>query len=62
MSDPVELHVVSDSTGETAAKLAKAVEDQFPDLEFDLIRHPRIANADEVQLAASRARESNSQW
>ena len=56
MSDPVELHVVSDSTGETAAKLAKAVEDQFPDLEFDLIRHPRIANADEVQLAASRAR------
>jgi [pyruvate, water dikinase]-phosphate phosphotransferase / [pyruvate, water dikinase] kinase len=56
MGDPVELHVVSDSTGETAAKLAKAVEDQFPDLTFDVIRHPRIASADDVQLAAARAR------
>ncbi len=56
MSDPVELHVVSDSTGETAAKLATAVEDQFPDLEFDVVRHPRITSIDDVQLAALRAR------
>ncbi len=56
MSDLVELHVVSDSTGETAAKFAKAVEEQFPDLEFDVIRHPRITNVDDVQLAAARAR------
>ena len=52
----VELHVISDSTGETAAKLAKAVEDQFPDLSFDVIRHPRILSADDVELAAVRAR------
>ena len=56
MPDVVELHVVSDSTGETAAKFAKAVEDQFPDLEFDVIRHPRITSVDDVQLAAARAR------
>ncbi len=56
MSEVVELHVVSDSTGETAAKLAKAVEDQFPGLEFDVIRHPRITSVDDVQLAAARAR------
>ncbi len=56
MSAVVELHVVSDSTGETAAKLAKAVEDQFPDLSFDVVRHPRITSADDVQLAALRAR------
>jgi [pyruvate, water dikinase]-phosphate phosphotransferase / [pyruvate, water dikinase] kinase len=56
MSELVELHVVSDSTGETAAKFAKAVEDQFPDLEFDVIRHPRITSVDDVQLAAARAR------
>ncbi len=56
MSEIVELHVVSDSTGETAAKLAKAVEDQFPDLTFDVIRHPRITSVDDVQLAAARAR------
>ena len=54
--ETVELHVVSDSTGETAAKLAKAVEDQFPDLSFDVVRHPRITSVDDVQLAASRAR------
>ena len=56
MSDVVELHVVSDSTGETAAKMAKAVEDQFPDLSFDVIRHPRIMSVDDVQLSAARAR------
>ena len=31
MSEPVEIHVVSDSTGETAARFAEAVERQFPD-------------------------------
>jgi len=56
MSDLVELHVVSDSTGETAAKMAKAVEDQFPDLAFDVVRHPRITSVDDVQLAAARGR------
>jgi regulator of PEP synthase PpsR (kinase-PPPase family) len=52
----VELHVVSDSTGETAAKLAKAVEDQFPGIGFEHVRHPRITSVDDVQLAAARAR------
>jgi [pyruvate, water dikinase]-phosphate phosphotransferase / [pyruvate, water dikinase] kinase len=54
--DVVELHVVSDSTGETAAKLAQAVEGQFPDLSFDVIRHPRVTSVDDIQLAAVRAR------
>lgn len=53
---PLELHVISDSTGETAARLALAVERQFPELEFELIRHPRITSAEDVQLAAARAR------
>ena len=52
----MEIHVVSDSTGDTAARVAKAVEDQFPDLSFDVIRHPRITSVDDVQLAAARAR------
>ncbi len=54
--EPVELHVVSDSTGETAAKLAKAVEAQFPELACDVVRHPRITSVDDVQLAAARGR------
>jgi [pyruvate, water dikinase]-phosphate phosphotransferase / [pyruvate, water dikinase] kinase len=53
---PVEIHVVSDATGETATRVVMAVERQFPDLEFEVIRHPRIASSDDVQLAAARAR------
>ena len=39
---PVELHIVSDSTGETAARLVQALEAQFPDQEFEEIRHARV--------------------
>ena len=56
MSDPVEIHVVSDATGETATRVVMAVERQFPDLAFEVIRHPRIVSVDDVQLAAARAR------
>jgi [pyruvate, water dikinase]-phosphate phosphotransferase / [pyruvate, water dikinase] kinase len=56
MSTPVEIHVVSDSTGETAARFAEAVERQFPGEAFEIVRHPRIATVDDVQLAAARAR------
>jgi regulator of PEP synthase PpsR (kinase-PPPase family) len=56
VSDPVEIHVVSDSTGETAARFAEAVERQFPEEEFEIVRHPRITNVDDVHLAAARAR------
>jgi [pyruvate, water dikinase]-phosphate phosphotransferase / [pyruvate, water dikinase] kinase len=56
MSQPVEIHVISDSTGETAARFAEAVERQFPDEEFEIVRHPRITTVDDLQLAAARAR------
>jgi [pyruvate, water dikinase]-phosphate phosphotransferase / [pyruvate, water dikinase] kinase len=56
VKDPLEIHVLSDSTGETAARFAEAVESQFPDEEFEIVRHPRIASVDDVQLAAARAR------
>jgi [pyruvate, water dikinase]-phosphate phosphotransferase / [pyruvate, water dikinase] kinase len=56
MAEPVELHVLSDSTGETAARLAEAVAAQFPDQEFNIVRHPRITAVEDVHLAAARAR------
>jgi len=56
MADPVELHVISDSTGETAARVVDAVEAQFPGQEFEVVRHPRIAAVEDVHLAAQRAR------
>ncbi len=53
---PVELHVISDSTGETAARLVSALEAQFPDQPFEEIRHPRAESVDDLQLAVHRAR------
>jgi len=55
-SPPVELHVVSDATGETAARLVQALEAQFPEQEFVEIRHPRVESEDDLQLAVSRMR------
>jgi regulator of PEP synthase PpsR (kinase-PPPase family) len=53
---PIEIHVVSDATGETATRVVAAVERQFPNLEFEVVRHPRITGPDDLQLAATRAR------
>jgi [pyruvate, water dikinase]-phosphate phosphotransferase / [pyruvate, water dikinase] kinase len=54
--EPVELHVVSDSTGETAARLVLALEAQFPDQPFEVVRHPRVESTEDLQLAVARAR------
>jgi hypothetical protein len=52
----VELHVVSDSTGETAARLVTALEAQFPDTQFDVVRHPRVESVDDLRLTVSRTK------
>jgi regulator of PEP synthase PpsR (kinase-PPPase family) len=51
---PVELHVVSDSTGETATRLVHALEAQFPEQPFKEVRHPRIETSDDLALAVQR--------
>lgn len=53
---PVELHIVSDATGETAARLVLALEAQFPDQSFEEVRHPRIENIDDLHIAVEQAR------
>ena len=53
---PVELHILSDSTGETAARLVLALEAQFPDLPFEEVRHPRVESVEDLALAVQRAR------
>jgi len=53
---PVELHIVSDSTGETAARLVLALEAQFPEQEFAEIRPPRVESVDDLQQAVATAR------
>jgi [pyruvate, water dikinase]-phosphate phosphotransferase / [pyruvate, water dikinase] kinase len=56
MATPVELHIVSDSTGETAARLVLALEAQFPDQEFEEVRHPRAETVDDLERAVRSAR------
>src|SRR5881398_1160175 len=51
---PVELHMISDATGETAQRLVQALEAQFPDQEFLEIRHPRVESIADLQLAVDR--------
>jgi regulator of PEP synthase PpsR (kinase-PPPase family) len=50
----VELHVVSDSTGETATRVVMAVEAQFPGQAFAVVRHPRVETITDLQLALER--------
>jgi [pyruvate, water dikinase]-phosphate phosphotransferase / [pyruvate, water dikinase] kinase len=52
----VELHILSDSTGETAARLVLALEAQFPEQPFEEVRHPQIQTLDDLRLAVSRAK------
>jgi hypothetical protein len=52
----VELHIVSDSTGETAARLVLALEAQFPDQPFDEVRHPRVEYVADLERAVAMAR------
>lgn len=44
MSGPLELHVVADSTGDTAARVARAAVAQFASYDVRIIRHPRITS------------------
>jgi regulator of PEP synthase PpsR (kinase-PPPase family) len=53
-SDVVEVHVVSDATGETATRVVAAVEAQFPDQAFVTVRHPRVEAVSDLQLALAR--------
>jgi regulator of PEP synthase PpsR (kinase-PPPase family) len=50
------LHIVSDSTGETAARLVQALEAQFPDQEFEEVRHARVESVEDLELAVRSAR------
>ena len=50
----VELHVVSDATGETATRVVAAVEAQFPDQPFVTVRHPRVETVSDLHRALAR--------
>ena len=46
MSDaPVEIHIISDSTGDTASRVARAAQAQFSSSPVSIVRHPRVNTA-----------------
>ena len=48
MAAALEIHVIADSSGETAARLARAARMQFPSREFQIVRHARVHNAEQM--------------
>ena len=52
----VELHIISDATGETATRLVAALEAQFPEQPFKEVRHPMVETVDDLALAVNRAK------
>jgi hypothetical protein len=45
-ANPLELHVVADSTGDTAARMARAAAAQYATYDVRIVRHPRISSAE----------------
>ncbi|MFT8395257.1 pyruvate, water dikinase regulatory protein [Propionibacterium sp.] len=44
----LEIHVIADSSGETAARLARAARVQFPGKRFAIVRHARVRNSEQL--------------
>jgi [pyruvate, water dikinase]-phosphate phosphotransferase / [pyruvate, water dikinase] kinase len=51
---PIELHVLADSTGDTAARVARATAAQYAGWDVRIIRHPRLSSAESVEGVLSR--------
>src|SRR4051812_11827668 len=53
-TDPIEVHLISDSTGDTAARVARAAQAQFSTHPTTLVRHPRVTTIDGLSRAFER--------
>ena len=56
-TDPIEVHLISDSTGDTAARVARAAQAQFSTHPTTLVRHPRVTTIDGLSRAFERIGE-----
>lgn len=48
-AEPLEIHIIADSTGETGARIARAALAQFPGREFVIVRHRRMGSAEQIR-------------
>ena len=55
--DVLEVHLIADSTGETAARIARAAIAQFPTTDFTLVRHRRSNTKDSLRKALQTVRD-----
>lgn len=57
-AEPLEIHIIADSTGETAARIARAAITQFPSREFTIVRHRKINKTASLLRALEAVRDS----
>jgi [pyruvate, water dikinase]-phosphate phosphotransferase / [pyruvate, water dikinase] kinase len=48
LATPIEIHLISDSTGDTAARVARAAQTQFSGHRTTVVRHPRVTTVDDL--------------
>lgn len=53
---PIELHIIADSTGDTAARVARAAAAQYADYDVRILRHPRQSSLDGLHDSFARMR------
>lgn len=53
----IEIHAIADSTGETAVRLARAAQAQFPNAKFEIVKHPRVTRTEAMLKALNTLKE-----
>ncbi|MDO4784801.1 MAG: pyruvate, water dikinase regulatory protein [Propionibacteriaceae bacterium] len=57
MTETIEIHVIADSTGESAVRIARAARAQFPQANFEIVRHPRVGRTEAMLKALETLKE-----
>lgn len=55
-AEKLEIHVLADSTGESAARIARAARTQFSTREFTIVRHRKLGTTGALMLALEQIR------
>lgn len=58
MAEPLEIHIIADSTGESAARIARAAVVQFPSREFSFVRHRKMGSTGAMLSALEAIRDA----
>ena len=57
-AEPLEIHIIADSTGESAARVARAAVTQFPSREFKFVRHRKMNSTTALMNALESVKDS----